>query len=110
MGKAIGVAPPEYSLAPRIKSLRTAYPLTSNLSSRNLVQRNNKAVGSMDALFSNYTHKKGLISMSITNRLLTLWCIHMVHYWVAVKKKKVIAIVYRCLEELLIIYIPKYQH
>lgn len=50
MGKVIGVASPEDSLALKIKSLRTAYSLTSNLSSRNLIQRNNKAVESMAAL------------------------------------------------------------
>lgn len=50
MGKVIGVASPEDSLALKIKSLRTAYSLTSNLSSRNLIQRSNKAVESMAAL------------------------------------------------------------
>lgn len=41
-------------------------------------------MGSMAALFILHTHK-GLISMSITNGLLKLWCLHTVDNWVAIK-------------------------
>lgn len=67
------------------ESQNCVYPLDCNLISRDLVQRNNKAMGSMAALFIiTHTHK-GLTSMSITNRLLKLWCIHAVDNRVAIK-------------------------